>query len=197
MVENADMVSPTEHRSRLISLLCYWLDLLGASARGQQQGWKERRRSPRRQHRVFFLITIPITWLDRLSRTPAFGQDDPNKRRSPRPFVDRIHNWTFRLDPKVRKPFNLPFWSCDRSELLHYVILELYDMSDMVQALPHYKAVDAAGLLYGGLQLLAWNAGLPCSTLRLALKDLRHYTCKPRHHSRAAVFSPRAQPVLP
>lgn len=89
-------------------------------------------------------------WFDQITYNSEFYKDDHTGRRPPRPFVDRVHDLTFRLNPQI-KPSASPRWFAAR-------ILEHFIQKRLTEGWSHWLAMSAAALLYGGLHLLAWNA---------------------------------------
>jgi hypothetical protein len=88
-----------------------------------------------------------LLWLDELSLTPAFDQELCSTKRPPRPFVDRVHDWAFRMNPRI--------------EAGHFfnTVEDLWEHSDAtLGVLPQLLTMSVAALVYGGLHLLAWNA---------------------------------------
>jgi hypothetical protein len=92
-----------------------------------------------------------LVWLNRLRIASIFGREDSRDGRPSRPLVDRVHDWTFRLDPRIRS----------RHIFLTTMDIIFYldrgsNAADFV--LSRYLAMCAAAFVYGGLHLLAWNA---------------------------------------
>lgn len=86
-----------------------------------------------------------LVWLDRLSLVYKSRLDVFAQTRPPRPFVDRVHDWTFRMNPSED---NRVFTSADVTNLL----------ASSSYLIPQLVAMSVAALVYGGLHLLAWNA---------------------------------------
>jgi len=90
-------------------------------------------------------------WLTKSSTiTPVLAQDDRTGFRPPRPFVDRVHDLTFRLYPKTEP------WKISRYSALHFLIH--LGHKKLFEGSTQWIAMSGAALLYGGLHLLAWNA---------------------------------------
>jgi hypothetical protein len=88
-----------------------------------------------------------LTWLHRLSVISTFDQEFRSAIRPPRPFVDRIHDWTFRMNP--------------RTESVHFLeTLQdlIYRLEEAVEMFAQLLTMSVAAFVYGGLHLLAWNA---------------------------------------
>ncbi|KAK6003984.1 hypothetical protein QM012_008834 [Aureobasidium pullulans] len=74
---------------------------------------------------------------------------DPMEDRPPRPFVDRVHDWTFRLHPRID-----PHCLVEGNDNIIRVLEEW----GILARLPEWLAMSAAAFIYGGLHLLAWDA---------------------------------------
>jgi hypothetical protein len=92
-----------------------------------------------------------FAWLERSSFTPVFAQSDRTGYRPPLPFVDRIHDLTFRLEPDIVKPLVSPL--SFRTRVGDYVSQE-----KLAEGLAQCLAMSAAAIVYGGLHMLTWNA---------------------------------------
>jgi hypothetical protein len=86
-----------------------------------------------------------LIWLNRLSLVAKSRLDVFSQARPPRPFVDRVHDWTFRMNP-----------SEDDKSFTPADIFELLASSSYL--IPQLSAMSVAAFIYGGLHLLAWNA---------------------------------------
>lgn len=90
-----------------------------------------------------------LTWLELASHAPNVFEVDYARERPPRPFVDRIHDWTFRLLPR----FNA-YWST----IPEGNVEQLFEEWGIFVRVPEWLALSAAAFIYGGLHSLAWNA---------------------------------------
>jgi hypothetical protein len=88
-----------------------------------------------------------LTWLDQLSLTSTFGQEHSSEERPRRPFADRIHDWTFRMNANTN------------ADLSSNILGGLFERVGAVFSVyPQPLAMSMAAFVYGGLHLLAWNA---------------------------------------
>jgi hypothetical protein len=94
-----------------------------------------------------------LTWLDRLSLMPALVQESFSKKRPPRPFVDRVHDWVLRMDPRIKAGHFFHAWVDTFYDLTDIVSTEL-----LVRIMTQLLAMCVASFFYGGIHLLAWNA---------------------------------------
>jgi hypothetical protein len=99
----------------------------------------------------YYLERSYLNWLDRLSFTGAFGHRNSSEKRPPRPFVDRVHDWTFRMNPRI-KAGHFFQTSEDISDFLHG------DKETVISLIQQSLAMCLAAFAYGDLHLLAWHA---------------------------------------
>lgn len=95
-----------------------------------------------------------LLWLDLEGRDLKFLKVYPWAKKSPRPFLDRIHDWTFRLNPEDSVKHHVRFLHLD--DLANRVEDLFTDW--VVERVPECFAMSAEAFVYGGLHLLAWNA---------------------------------------
>lgn len=94
-----------------------------------------------------WLQRIHIVWLGRLDSMPIFAEGFKARFRPSRPFADRIHDLTFRLEPRE----SLRIQVTNR-------LVDHFTQEKLTEGLVQWLAISAAAFVYGGLHLLSWNA---------------------------------------
>lgn len=95
-----------------------------------------------------------LLWLDFESQHIQDLKLDHWIRKPPRPFLDRIHDWTFRLNPE--ESIKSPLWSFGLSDLFGYFVDVVHDW--IIGRTSEWLAMSVAAFVYGGLHLLVWSA---------------------------------------
>lgn len=92
-----------------------------------------------------------LKWLDLESRDPTYLKPYPWIIKLPRPLLDRIHDWTFKINAVQPAKRHLRFPSLmDITKYVKDLFFWIFE--------PEWLAVSAAAFVYGGLHLLAWSA---------------------------------------